>query len=77
VKFYSPSIAANACTYLLLGGLGYLAYGDTHPRAALPHEDVAQISAPTPQNRRSILRFRERQAPNNANRPTNIPMSIP
>src|SRR5439155_762720 len=29
VKFYSPSKSATVFTYLLLGGLGYLAYGET------------------------------------------------
>ena len=77
VKFYSPSVPANLCTYVILSGLGYLAYTDTyHPHVS--HESIiVQSNEQTPAKSRPVLRFRERPAQQAPSRPSNIPMSIP
>lgn len=61
VKFYSPSTAATVFTYVLLAGLGYLAYGDLqHPTAGGAQDVIAQAPKDQPSNGRTPLRFRER-----------------
>ncbi len=61
VKFYSPSIGANLFTYLMLGGLGYTAYGDAH-NAPTPadHPTMAKMAEPMEKLRRTAVHFIER-----------------
>jgi LexA-binding, inner membrane-associated putative hydrolase len=74
LKLRSPSFVANVFTYTLLGGLGYLAYGEFQDqRSSLPHPATAGLL----QHEREPMKFADRPGRTPGPRRAEVPASIP